>query len=168
MDKETFRKMIMDNYKAAMQDCQIPTGALACLNPAEFFAYGLWLEKERREEREPDTPTLQEYKEVDFRCPFCRNELRFAIAVERKEEKMEKRKIEVVKLGEKQECLLNDRVSIEFSPNELQAIKYAYTKSALNAESYSLQTEEREMHGIFEKAFGMWEKKRKERDAEGV
>lgn len=35
MNVDEFRKIIMDYYKEAMQDCQLPTGALANLNPAE-------------------------------------------------------------------------------------------------------------------------------------
>lgn len=41
MTEEKFRKEIMEKYRGAMQDCQIPTGALAHLNPAEFYAYCL-------------------------------------------------------------------------------------------------------------------------------
>ena len=109
-------------------------------------------------------PTLQKYKEIDFRCPFCRGELRFAIAVEREEEKMEKRKIEVVKLGEKLACLINDRINIEFSPIELVRLKGIFEYRAMKAGTYTDQTEEREMVAIFDKADRMYEKERKEID----
>ena len=39
MNKDQFRQKINDHYKAAMQDCQLPTGALAELSPSEYYAW---------------------------------------------------------------------------------------------------------------------------------
>lgn len=50
MTAEQFRQKIMENYKSAMQDCQIPYGALAQLNPAEFYAFCLYEEIQDRKE----------------------------------------------------------------------------------------------------------------------
>jgi hypothetical protein len=47
MTAEEFRKKISDHYVAAMKDCQIPTGALAELNRAEFYAFSVEMENER-------------------------------------------------------------------------------------------------------------------------
>ena len=109
-------------------------------------------------------PSVQEYKEICIKCPFCRRELRFMVAIERKEEKMEKRKIEVVKLGEKLACLLNDRISIEFSPIEIVELKSIFEYRAMKAGTYTDQTEERERAEIFDEADRMYEKERKEWD----
>ena len=53
MDRDEFRELINKRYKECMVDCQVPTGALAELNRAEFFAYEQYnkcieLEKENR------------------------------------------------------------------------------------------------------------------------
>ena len=51
MNADQFRKIIMKKYRECMEDCQIPTGALAQLNPAEFFAYSMWEDnKEQRKD----------------------------------------------------------------------------------------------------------------------
>ena len=47
-----FKQKIFDHYKRAMQDCQIPTGALAELNPAEFYAW--FLEQKLNKEKPED------------------------------------------------------------------------------------------------------------------
>lgn len=47
---EQFREKILENYKSAMQDCQIPTGTLAQLNPAEFYAFCLYEQLQNRKE----------------------------------------------------------------------------------------------------------------------
>ena len=39
MNSDEFRELINERYKECMMDCQVPTGALAELNRAEFFAY---------------------------------------------------------------------------------------------------------------------------------
>ena len=104
----------------------------------------------------------KEYKEVLIVCPNCKREMRLAIA----EEKMEKRKIEVVKLGEKEGCIFNDRVSIELSPSEIERLKVIFTFRALKAGTYVVQTAEREMHDIFDEAYGMWRKERNEKKGE--
>lgn len=78
---------------------------------------------------------------------------------------MEKRKIEVVRIGEKSASGLNDRVSIEFSPHELEAMKQIFMTRAINAETYIGQTEEREMAEVFDEANRMRKEKRRKGDA---
>lgn len=102
----------------------------------------------------------EKYMGVQVVCPNCGRRLRFAV----KEEKMEKRKIEVVKVGEKTGCLLNDRISIEFSPNDLVSLKEIFEVRALKAASFSRQTEEREMVEVFDGAHRIWREERKEGD----
>ena len=50
MTAEQFRQKIMDNYKSAMQDCQLPYGPLVQLNPAEFYAFYLFEKIQDRKE----------------------------------------------------------------------------------------------------------------------
>lgn len=47
MNAEDFRKIINNKYKECLMDCQFPTGALADLNRAEFFAYDRFMENEK-------------------------------------------------------------------------------------------------------------------------
>lgn len=47
MKAEEFRELIKQYYRNAMEDCQIPTGALAQFNAAEFFAYAMHQEVQR-------------------------------------------------------------------------------------------------------------------------
>ncbi len=49
-------------YKSAMQDCQIPTGALAELSPIEYYAFTLSHQHEtsiKQQEFEPEIPSKQ-------------------------------------------------------------------------------------------------------------
>lgn len=101
---------------------------------------------------------MDKYKEVKIVCPNCKREIRFAIG----EKEMGKRKIEVVKLGEMLARLLNDRISIEFSPYELSTLGKIFELRAVRAETYGDQTQERCLYEIFEEAFELWEEKRKE------
>ena len=105
---------------------------------------------------------MEKYREIKIVCPNCKRELRLAIA----EEEMEKRKIEVVKLGEKEGCFFNDRISIELSPSEIERLKGIFTFRALKAGTYVVQTAEREMHDVFGEAYKMWIEERKEKKGE--
>jgi len=58
MNTEEFRELIIQNYKAAMQDCQIPCGALAALNPAEYYAFTLYEQNKRRTQEQGDSELL--------------------------------------------------------------------------------------------------------------
>jgi len=46
MELKEFKRQIWEYYKAALDDCQIPTGAIAHLNAAEYYAYCLKLEND--------------------------------------------------------------------------------------------------------------------------
>lgn len=76
---------------------------------------------------------------------------------------MSEREIKVTKCGEQKGCLFDDWVSIEFSPSELETLKYIFEKRAVNATRYDTQTEERDMCELYTKAYEMWEKARKEK-----
>ena len=106
---------------------------------------------------------MEKYKEVRVVCPNCKREIRIAIEEEKEEEKMEKRKIGV-EIGEKSGCLINDRISVEFSPNELKWLKEIFEVRALKAGTYSRQTEERDMVEVFDEAYRTWREERKEGD----
>ena len=73
------------------------------------------------------------------------------------------REIKVTKYGKIEGCVFDDRVSIELSPYDLGRLKHIFEKRALNAKSYSNQTEEREMYGVFAKAYEIWDECKKER-----
>jgi len=74
------------------------------------------------------------------------------------------REIKVTKCGEQQGCSLDDRVSIEFSPSELETLKYIFEDRAIDTTRYNDQGNEREMHDLFSTARRMWEKVRREKD----
>lgn len=74
------------------------------------------------------------------------------------------REIKVTKCGEQKGCLFDDRVSIEFSPSELEALKNIFEQRAVNATRYNEQGEERDMCEVYTEAYEMWEKARKEQD----
>ena len=48
------------------------------------------------------------------------------------------REIKVTKCGEQKGCLFDDRVSIEFSPSELEALKNIFEQRAVNATRSSI------------------------------
>ena len=73
------------------------------------------------------------------------------------------REIKVTKYGKIEGCLFNDRVSIELSPYIIKWLKHIFEKRALNAKTYSDQTEEREMYDVFAKAYEIWDECEKER-----
>ena len=74
----------------------------------------------------------------------------------------EQREIKVTKCGEQQGCLFDDRVSIEFSPSELETLKQIFEQRAVNATRYNEQGDERDMCELYTKAYEMWENARKE------
>ena len=45
-----------------MQDCQIPSGALASLNPAEYYAFTLYEQLKRKEQGPNDSKLLTRLK----------------------------------------------------------------------------------------------------------
>lgn len=65
------------------------------------------------------------------------------------------RKIEITKC-EDIGCRLNDRISIELSPSEVEDIMYVYEKKALDATSYVNQGYNREIHDMFRVAYNKW------------
>ena len=74
------------------------------------------------------------------------------------------REIKVTKCGEIQNSLFNDRVSIEFTPFELETLKKVFKERAMNANHYDEQGNERDKCGVFTKAYEVWEKARKEKN----
>ena len=74
------------------------------------------------------------------------------------------REIKVTKCGVWEDCEYNDRIIIEFSPMELLKFAQLFEQRALDAENYSDQTAEREMHDGFTTAREIWEKERREKD----
>ena len=77
---------------------------------------------------------------------------------------MSEREIKVTKCGEQQGCLFDDCVSIEFTPSELEALKYIFEQRAINATRYDKQGDERDMCELYTRARKMWEKARKEEE----
>lgn len=73
----------------------------------------------------------------------------------------EERVITVVRAGVQTGCELNDRVSIEFSPNELLTLMYHFRGQAMEAEEYTLQTDMREKQKTFREAHHQWEDTRR-------
>lgn len=51
MNVDEFKKEIWEHYMEALSDCQLPTGALALLNPAEYYGWSKKLELERCKKR---------------------------------------------------------------------------------------------------------------------
>ena len=74
------------------------------------------------------------------------------------------REIKVTKCGEQNGCLFSDRVSIEFSPSELETLERIFEQRAINAIRYNEQGDERDMRELFGEGFRMWEKARKEKN----
>ena len=72
------------------------------------------------------------------------------------------REIKVTKCEEVYDC--DDRISIEFSPTECMSLKYIFENRAVEADTYTGQTAEREFHDVFLVARGKWEKARKEKE----
>ena len=70
----------------------------------------------------------------------------------------------VTECGEWNGSLFNDRVSIEFSPSELETLKQIFEQRALNAIHYNEQGAERDMCELFGKAYEIWQKARKEKN----
>jgi len=49
---EHFRNIVMEHYVDALRNCRIPSGALAHLNPAEYYAWCLWKKRNGKTIRE--------------------------------------------------------------------------------------------------------------------
>jgi hypothetical protein len=91
---------------------------------------------------------------------------------------MFEREIKVTKCGSLQECELNDRISIEFSPYELTNLVYLFRTQVKGTRDYSYQDterfllkatrrevkDERILLEAVETAREIWEKARREKD----
>lgn len=76
---------------------------------------------------------------------------------------MFEREIKVTKCGSLQECELNDRISIEFSPYELTNLIYLF-RTRREVKDYPDRDNERILLKAVETAREMWEKARREKD----
>jgi len=74
------------------------------------------------------------------------------------------RKIEIIRLGDNYGCCFDDRISIEFSPNEISDIESVFEERALSEKSYCQQGREREMKDLFREAYVKWETAREQKD----
>ena len=70
--------------------------------------------------------------------------------------KPEERVITVVKCEIELASEINDRVSVEFSPSELFALKSFFREQSIEAKSYDGQTKMRELYNSFYRAWNMW------------
>ena len=77
---------------------------------------------------------------------------------------MFEREIKVTECGSLQECELNDRISIEFSPYELTNLIYLFRTRREGVKDYPVRDNERILLEAFETAREMWEKARREAD----
>jgi hypothetical protein len=74
----------------------------------------------------------------------------------------EERVIKVTRCGDQTGCIVEDRISIEFSPSALSSLEIHFLAQALAADMYETQTEMREMYDAFKKASEIWKEFRKE------
>lgn len=58
----------------------------------------------------------------------------------------------------------NDRINIEFSPNELTNLRYMLRAQATEAGDYTDQELKHQLYDVFSTAREMWEKARREKD----
>jgi hypothetical protein len=72
--------------------------------------------------------------------------------------------IVVKKLTDKVGCAFNDRVTVEFTPGELEALYNRFKGLALDTSSYDDQGWLRKMVERFESAHRMWRETRDKRD----
>ena len=75
---------------------------------------------------------------------------------------MTERIINIAHCGDKVGCSFKDRVSVDFSPNEVSTLQILFKELAMDAKDYGTQTAMRKMHEAFSTAYGMWEDKRRQ------
>ena len=69
------------------------------------------------------------------------------------------RQIKITRIGEKLSCKSYDRISIEFSPDDLERIERIFKDRATNEKDYFRQGQEREMKELFREALSLWEER---------
>lgn len=69
-----------------------------------------------------------------------------------------------MKLGQQKGCAFDDRVGIELSPNDLEAMITIFKERALDSESYYQQGWNRDMVALFEDAYADWKAAREKKN----
>ena len=73
-------------------------------------------------------------------------------------------KIKVVKLGEYEGCSFDDRISIEFSPANIEHLEEIFEERSIRANDYYDQTIERKFKDLFEQALLEWKEQREAKE----